>query len=355
MTEATETTTGPKIAINGKHPTTELIETAYTFLMGWIAKKGKTRSPVGWAVILTTPLEWTLLQGAHAGLPAGPFQPPHLPADAPIYPAAAAHYQITAAKRDWKMSKKIWKEFCDAEEGGKETWIEACEDDILEELRDTLLRFGSFTLCEMVAFIFDVYSVFDKVTRNQPREMMTEPWTGDRIQPVFARIKRSATAYTRHNVILPEDEKVDIVVEVIEDSRLLAADCSKWRKRDKANKTWTSVQAHIKKAAKDLKFQQSPRSGRFANATQRNATQQTVNLSADTIYQQVSTIDSSNTLVQHANTLCVNYPKRVGELEAQVRHDNSNDGGETGGNNSGPLPKLTFAQFIQMMGNKLHY
>ena len=202
----------------------------------------------------------------------------------------------------------------------------------------------------MVTFILDEYSVFDKVTKKQLGEMMTEPWTGGCIQPVFARINRSATTYARHNVILRKDKKVDIVVEVIEDSVLLAAKYSEWRKRDKANKTWTNVQAHFKKASKDLKFQQSTRSGGFSNAAQ-----QTANLAAETIDQQAAAIDSANTLVQHANTLCVNYPKRVGELEAQVRHDNSNDGGETGGNNSGPLPKLTFAQFIQMMGNKLHY
>ena len=56
--------------------------------------------------------------------------------------------------------------------------------------------------------------------------MMMEPWTGGRIQPVFARINISATTYARHNVILRKDEKFDIVVKVIEDSVLLAADCS---------------------------------------------------------------------------------------------------------------------------------
>ena len=134
MTKSTETTICPKIAINGQDPTTERIETAYTFLLGWLVKKGKNCSPVGWAGILTTPLECTLLQGAHADLPAGPFQPPPTPADAPIYPVAATHYQITSAEQYWTTSKKIWKEFCDAEEGGKETWIEACDNDVLEEL-----------------------------------------------------------------------------------------------------------------------------------------------------------------------------------------------------------------------------
>ena len=100
ITEAADTTTCPKIAINGQDPTTERIETAYTFLLGWLVKKGKNCSPVGWAGILTTPLECTLLQGAHADLPAGPFQPPPTLADAPIYPAAATNYKITAAKRD---------------------------------------------------------------------------------------------------------------------------------------------------------------------------------------------------------------------------------------------------------------
>ena len=70
MTEATETITCLKIAINGQDPTTKRIENAYTFLLGWLIKKGKTCSPVGWADILTTTLEWKQLQGAHAGLPA---------------------------------------------------------------------------------------------------------------------------------------------------------------------------------------------------------------------------------------------------------------------------------------------
>ena len=89
----------------------------------------------------------------------------------------------------------------------------------------------------MVTFIFDEYSVFDKVTQKQLREMMMEPWTGGRIQPLFAQINRSAIIYAQHNVTLREDEKVDIVVKVIEDSGLLAADCSNWRKRGGVSKT----------------------------------------------------------------------------------------------------------------------
>ena len=281
MTEATETTTCLKITINRQDLTTKRTETVYTFLMGWLIKKGKTCSPVGWVGILTMPLEWTLIQCAHAGLPAGPFQTPPTSADAPIYPAAATHYQITTAEQDLTTSKNIWKEFCDAKEGGKETRIEACDDDILDKLWDPLLGFGSVTLREMVTFIFGEYSVFNKVTQIQLREMMTEPWTGGRIRPVFARINRAATTYAQHNAILREDEKVNIVVEVIEDSGLLAAKCSEWRNRDEANKTWTSVQAHFKKAAKDLKFQQSMCSGGFANAAQ-----QTANLATEAINQQ---------------------------------------------------------------------
>ena len=301
----------------------------------------REEKPVVCTGILATPLEWTLVQGACAGLPAGPFQPPHTRADAPIYPAMATHYQITAAKRNWKRSKNIWKELYNAEDGGKETWIEACDDDVLDELRDPLLGFGSVAIHEMVTFIFDEYSVFDRVTRKQLGEMMTETWTDGCIQPEFVWINRAVTTYTRHSVILCEDEKVNIVVEVIEDSVLLAADCSEWRKRDEANKTRTNVQAHFKKAAKDLKFQKSTRSGGFYNAVQ-----QTANLTAETIDQQAAAIDSANTLVQHSNTLCANYAKRVGKLEAHVTHGNSDDGGGTSGYNSGQLPKLTFVQFI---------
>ena len=99
MTKATETTTCPKIAINGQDPATERIKTAYTSLLVWLVKKGKTRSPVGWAGILKMPSERTLMQGAHSGLAAGPFQPPPTAAEAPIYPAVATHYQITAVKQ----------------------------------------------------------------------------------------------------------------------------------------------------------------------------------------------------------------------------------------------------------------
>ena len=167
---------------------------------------------------------------------------------------------------------------------------------------------------------------------------MTEPWNGGRIQPVFTRINRSATTYARHNLTLLEDEKVNIVVKVIKDSGLLAANCSDWIKRYKVSKTCISVQAYFKKAAKDLKFQQSTRSGGFANTEQ-----QTANLAAETIDRQAATINSVNTLVQHSNTLCANYEKRVGELEAQVRRGNSDDGGGTSRYISGPLPKLNFA------------
>ena len=215
MTKATEITTFLKIVINRQDLTTERIETAYIFLLEGLVKKGKTRSPVGWASILTTPLEWTLLQVSNTCLPAGPFQPPSTPADASIYPGAENQHQISPAKRYWTTSKKIWKELCNSEEGCKETWIEACDDNVLDELQDPLLGFGSFTLSKMVTFIFDEYSVLEKFTRKQLREMMTDPWTGGRIQQIFKQINRAATTYTRHNVILREDKKVNIVVKVI--------------------------------------------------------------------------------------------------------------------------------------------
>ena len=166
---------------------------------------------------------------------------------------------------------------------------------------------------------------------------MTEPWTGGRIQPIFSWINRAAATYARHNVILREDEKVNIVVEVIKDSGIVAANYSKWRKMDEANKTWPCVHTHLKKAAKDLKFQQSMRSGGFANAAQ-----QTANLAAETIGQQAAAIDSSNTLVQNSNLLCANYAKRVGELEAQVRRGGSNNSGRTSRYSSGPFTKTHF-------------
>ena len=117
MTKATEITTFLKIVINRQDLTTERIETAYIFLLEGLVKKGKTRSPVGWAGILTTPLEWTLLQVSNTCLPAGPFQPPSTPADASIYPGAENQHQISPAKRYWTTSKKIWKELCNSEEG----------------------------------------------------------------------------------------------------------------------------------------------------------------------------------------------------------------------------------------------
>ena len=154
----------------------------------------------------------------------------------------------------------------------------------------------------MVTFIFVKYSVFNKVTQKKLREMMIEPWTGGRIQSVFARINRAATTYARHNVILREDYKVDIVVKFIEYSGLLAVNCSDWRKRDEASKTWISFQEIFKKATKDLKSQQSTCSGGFANTAQ-----QTANLTAETINDKrtplIRPTHSYNTRIRYAQTM----------------------------------------------------
>ena len=100
---------------------------------------------------------------------------------------------------------------------------------------------------------------------------------------------------------------------------------------------------------KDLNFQQLTHSGGFSNTEQ-----QTTNLATKTIDKQAASINSANTLVQHSNTLCTNYAKQVDKLEAQVRRGGDN-GGSGGGYDSGRLPKFTFAQFIQIVDNKLHY
>ena len=116
--------------------------------------------------------------------------------------------------------------------------------------------------------------------------MMKESWTGGRIQPIFARVNRAATRYAQHNIILREDDKVDIVVKVIEDIGLLAADYRECIKKDEIYKTWTILHAYFKKAKKDLKFQQSTRSGGFANAVQ-----QTANFFTETIEHQSAARD----------------------------------------------------------------
>ena len=120
----------------------------------------------------------------------------------------------------------------------------------------------------MVTYVFDEYSVFDKSTRERLLEEANTPWTGGRIQLVFGRITKLKATYARHEITLREDEKVDLVVGVIKQSGLLANDCSEWRKKDEADKTWDNLKAHFKRAAKDLKYQQSAGSSGFANAAQ---------------------------------------------------------------------------------------
>ena len=147
----------------------------------------------------------------------------------------------------------------------------------------------------MITYVFNEYSVFDKSTRERLLEEANTPWTGGRIQLVFGRITKLEANYARHHVILCEEEKVDLVVGVIKQSGLLANDCSEWRKKDEAGKTWDNLKAHFKRAAKYLKYQQLAGSSGFANAAQ----QELANMTADTIYSQANALVNANTLVEH--------------------------------------------------------
>ena len=145
-----ETAICPKIAINGQDPTTDRIEAAYSFLLAWLVVQGKARSPVGWAGILTTLIEWSLLQAAHHGIPEGPSVPPVMPTDEPVYPDNVMQHQISAADRLCTTSKKLWKEYTDAEDGAKAIWIEACGKNILDELCRPIIGYSGVTLRNMV-------------------------------------------------------------------------------------------------------------------------------------------------------------------------------------------------------------
>ena len=134
---------------------------------------------------------------------------------------------------------------------------------------------------------------------------------------------------------------MDLVVGVIKQSGLLANDCSKWHKKDKADKTWDNLKAHFKRAAKDLKYQQSAGSSGFANAAQ----QELANMAADTIDSQATALVNANTLVEHSNTLCANYAKRVKQLEVQV----------TGGGGGNQLPGVKYVQLLKLISQCLHY
>ena len=168
------------------------------------------------------------------------------------------------------------------------------------------------------------------------------PWTSGRIQLVFGRITKLEANYARHHVTLRADEEVGLVVGVIEQSGLLANDCSEWRKKDKSNKTWDNLKAHFKRAAKDLKCQQWAGSSNFANAAQ----QELANIAANTIDSQATALVNANTLVEHSNTLRDNYAKRIKKLEAQVI------GGEGGGNQ---LSDVNYGQLRKLTGQRLHY
>ena len=203
----------------------------------------------------------------------------------------------------------------------------------------------------MVTFVFDKYCIFDKATWKHLMEAAKEPWTGGRIQPILFRINKLEATYARHHITLREDKKLDLSVEVIKLSALLATDCSKWRKKDEADKTWANFQTHFKKAARDLKYQQSVRIGGFANAEQEAA-----NMAADTIERQATATENAHTLVQHSKPLCVNYANRVAELEAQVAAGGGGGGdGGGGGRDSNRLPKANFNQLLQMATTKMRY
>ena len=89
-------------------------------------------------------------------------------------------------------------------------------------------------------------------------------------------------------------------------------DADEWRKKDEDDKTWDNLKAHFKRAAKDLKYQKSSGSSGFANAAQ----QELANMTADTINSQATALVNANTLVEHSNTLCANYAKRIEQLES---------------------------------------
>ena len=122
----------------------------------------------------------------------------------------------------------------------------------------------------MVTYVFNEYSVFDKSTRERLLEEANTPWTGGRIQLVFGRITKLKATCARHHVTLREDEKVDLVVGVIEQSGLLANDCSEWRKKDEADKTWDNLKAHFKRAAKALNTSSRPEAAALTMQPNRN-------------------------------------------------------------------------------------
>ena len=136
---------------------------------------------------------------------------------------------------------------------------------------------------------------------------------------------------------------MDLVVGVIKQIGFLANDCSKWRKKDEAEKTWDNLKAHFKRATTDLKYQQSAGSSGFANAAQ----QELANMTANTIDSQATALVNSNTLVEHSNTLCANYAKHMEQLEAQVTG--------SGGGGGNHLPSVKFVQLLKLIGQRLHY
>ena len=92
-----------------------------------------------------------------------------------------------------------------------------------------------------------------------------------------------------------------------------------------------------------MKYQQSAGSSGFANADQ----QELANMTADTIDSQATALVNANTLVEHSNTLCANYAKRIEKLEAQVTG--------SGGGGGNHLPSVKFVQLLKLIGQRLHY
>ena len=72
-------------------------------------------------------------------------------------------------------------------------------------------------------------------------------------------------------------------------------------------------------------------------------------MTANNINSQATALVNANTLVEHSNTLCANYAKRIEKFEAQVT------GGGGGGGGGNHLPSVKFVQLLKLIGQRLHY
>ena len=124
--------------------------------------------------------------------------------------------------------------------------INAVDDQYISAKKHPITQYAQVTPLELLTHLWDTYGTIDEADNRANEERMKEPWAPPvPIENLFKQLEEGQAFAVQGNEIISDAQLVRWGYENIQSTGLFDSDCTKWRKKPAADRTWTKFKEYF--------------------------------------------------------------------------------------------------------------